>query len=77
MSLVKIVSVYVTPSLLPLNLIFPGVCFNTVLLHSHHNCGMNLTVIESEKGGTACRLYCCVYLHSVAIILLAQKVFLT
>lgn len=45
-----------------LNLIFPGVRFSTVFVHSNYNCGMNLTVIASKEGGTACRLYRCVYL---------------
>lgn len=34
----------------PLNLIFPGVWFSIVLVHSNYNCGMNLMVIASKEG---------------------------
>lgn len=54
MPLVNIGSVYVMPFSSLLNLIFPGVCFNIVLLHSYYNCGINLMVIESKKGGAQC-----------------------
>lgn len=43
----------------PLNPIFPGVCFSTVLVHSNYKGGMNLTLIASKEGGGACRPFIC------------------
>lgn len=42
---------------------FPGVCFNTVLLHSDYNCEINVMVIESKKGGARCADRAVVFIH--------------